>query len=550
MERLSQFASQLRTTFTGLPVSQRAGIGVAVLLTVAAMAWIMTSASRIPQRVLFAGLEPERSARVLEALDARGIPYELRGPGTITVSEDQLYAARIHLAGEGVSNPEGAGFELFDDAEFGMTAFTQRVNYQRAMENELARTVRHIEAVRSARVHLVLPEDALFEEDQEEPSASVVLTLERGVPPSEGEIESIRFLVASAVEGMAPGGVTIVDSMGRTLARPNEGGGMSGSSDALEAARGVETELEERIVSILEPVVGARRIRASVRVELDTSERVETVEEFDPEGVAVRNEQRSQETSSRTEAAGGGAAGAVANLPAGAPGAGGAAGQEDTGRTEETLSYEINTVVRQRVQNGYTVERLTVAVLIDAAGPAASAPIAVEGEPVEGEAAPPARGAVVMNWTPEQLAQLTSLVENVVGFDGERGDRVMIMQESFVAEPVLATSDVPPWLTPDLFVPVLRYGVLFFGILMLAVLVVRPVMRSLLTVPTTEPATQMIVRTVAELESDMQNGGIRVRSFEDEAEYDKLRAEVMSLTDQDVDRASEVITEWIRVDAA
>lgn len=542
MERLNQLREQVAAAFAGLSNGQRAGIALSVLATIGALAWITMSATSVPMRTLFADLEPDQMSRVVQELDARGVRYEFRGDRTVMVPEDQLYSARIHLAGQGVPSSGGAGFELFDDAEFGMTAFTQRVNYQRAMENELARTIRALDSVRLARVHLVLPEDTLFEEDQKDPTASVVLTLDRGIAPDDAEIHSIRYLVSSAVEGLAPEAVTVVDSMGRTLARPSEDGGLGGSVEALEAAREIESDIEERIVGILEPIVGDRRVRASVRVELDTSEVVETFEEYDPDTVAVRTEQRTQQTSSRTEPANGGAAGAVANLPGGGPGAAGTAGEEQTMQTEEQLAYEINSVIRQRVQNGFTVERLTAAVLIDAAGPTGSTPVA------EGEAAPVGDTAAEgPAWTPEQIAQLTTLVENVVGFDAERGDRVMLMQESFVPVAPLDLGETPLWASPDVFVPALRFAVLLLGLLLLALFVVRPVVSALVRKPEQEPETQMIVRTVAELEGEMgANGSI---ALADDA-YDELRKRVLALTDENADRASEVITEWIRVDAA
>lgn len=545
MERLNQVRDQVRATFESMSWGQRGGIAIAVLATVGAMVWIMASATAVPMRTLFADLEPDQMARVVQELDARGVRYDLRGERTVLVPEDQLYNARIHLAGQGVPSSGGAGFELFDETEFGMTAFTQRVNYQRAMENELARTIRALDSVRLARVHLVLPEDTLFEEDQQDPSASVVLTLDRGIAPNDAEIHSIRYLVSSAVEGLSADAVTIIDSMGRTLARPSEDEGLGGSVEALQAAREVEKDIEERIVEILEPVVGNRRVRASVRVELDTSTRSETVEEYDPDTVAVRTEQRSQQTSTRSEQLGGGAAGAIANLPGGGAAAGGG-GEEATSQTEEQLAYEINSVIRQRVQNGFTVERLTAAVLIDAAGPA---PAALAGD----EAAPVADAAAVgaPAWTPEQLAQLTQLVENVVGFDEQRGDRVMVMQEAFVPEPLLIATDTPLWASPDVFVPALRYAVLLLGLLLLGLFVIRPVMGVLLRKPEVEPQTQLIGRTVAELEgqADGEFSPAMTLASQDEA-YEELRRRVLEMTNEDADRASEVITEWIRIDAA
>ena len=212
MERIQQIRNQFGETFSALSVAQKAGIASALALTIAALGWIVASASSTPYATLFANMPESQLARVIDELDSRGVPYELRGNSTILVPQDQVYATRIQLVGNGLASSEGKGYELFDNTEFGVPTLIQNINYNRAMETELARSISQLEAVQAARVHLVRPEDTLFEEDEVPPSASVVLDLQYGVRPDSSEIDSIRFLVAGAVEGLLPEAIAIVDS--------------------------------------------------------------------------------------------------------------------------------------------------------------------------------------------------------------------------------------------------------------------------------------------------------------------------------------------------
>ena len=547
MERIQQIRNQFGETFSALSVAQKAGIASALALTIAALGWIVASASSTPYATLFANMPESQLARVIDELDTRGVPYELRGNSTILVPQDQVYATRIQLVGNGLASSEGKGYELFDNTEFGVPTLIQNINYNRAMETELARSISQLEAVQAARVHLVRPEDTLFEEDEVPPSASVVLDLQYGVRPDSSEIDSIRFLVAGAVEGLLPEAIAIVDSAGNVLARPDDETG-AGTGRMVEAARELELSLQQRVLAVLEPIVGYGKVRTSIAVDLDTSERVETAEEYDPDVVAVLSEQVTEETSNRETTGAGGAAGAVANLQAGG-GDGQDSDSESSVRTNSNTVFGVNNTVRQRVQSGYTVERISVAVVVDgvALGAAGAAPpVAAAAAPAEGAEGEAAAVAIPPRaFSQAELANLSALVESAVGFDSTRGDRVTLEPFAFVGAQRIAPAAQPVWSSPSFFVPVLRYALLGFGMLLLFGLVVRPVMKLIVAKPERAEAasdTQMIVRTVAELEAE----GLRPTEADI---YEELRQRVMELTAEDTDRASEVITEWIRVDA-
>ena len=316
----------------------------------------------------------------------------------------------------------------------------------------------------------------------------------------------------------------------------------------VEAARELELSLQQRVLAVLEPIVGYGKVRTSIAVDLDTSERVETAEEYDPDVVAVLSEQVTEETSNRETTGAGGATGAVANLQAGG-GDGQDSDSESSVRTNSNTVFGVNNTVRQRVQSGYTVERISVAVVVDgvALGAAGAAPpVAAAAAPAEGAEGEAAAVAIPPRaFSQAELANLSALVESAVGFDSARGDRVTLEPFAFVGAQRIAPAAQPVWSSPSFFVPVLRYALLGFGMLLLFGLVVRPVMKLIVAKPEQAEAasdTQMIVRTVAELEAE----GLRPTEADI---YEELRQRVMELTAEDTDRASEVITEWIRVDA-
>ena len=235
---------------------------------------------------------PESARARHRQLDSRGVPYELRGNSTILVPQDQVYATRIQPSVT-ASPPRGQGLRAL--RQRGVRRPDADPEHQlQPRHGDGARALHLQQAVQAARVHLVRPEDTLFEEDEVPPSASVVLDLQYGVRPDSSEIDSIRFLVAGAVEGLLPEAIAIVDSAGNVLARPDDETG-AGTGRMVEAARELELSLQQRVLAVLEPIVGYGKVRTSIAVDLDTSERVETAEEYDPDVVAVLSEQVTEE---------------------------------------------------------------------------------------------------------------------------------------------------------------------------------------------------------------------------------------------------------------
>ena len=393
----------------GVALSAVAGVAVFSLL----LAWSMHKAY-VP---LLTNLTEEDAGQITERLDAEHIPYRLATQGSaILVPEDKVHALRLKLAGEGLPKGGNIGFELFDTPNFGMSRFAEQLNYRRGLEGELRRSIRQIESVQDARVHIVVPEQGLFREQDKQATAAVTLALRPGRHLSNGQVQAIVHLVASSVAGLAPDQVTIVDNAGNILAK---GGDTAGNlTAALEQQRAVEAGIEERVKAILSPIVGAGHVVVRASANLDFSHRDKTTETYDPHSQVLRSEQVSQEK--RTSGApAGGVPGARSNLTGinktPTPGAGGV-----NERSSATHNFEINKVVAHEVGAQGRLTRLSVAVLVDG----------VETVGADGT-------KTVTERTPEELERFGELVRRAMGFDDDRDDQVTVHSMAFEPAPAM-----------------------------------------------------------------------------------------------------------------
>lgn len=292
--------------------------GMAAVASILVAAYLYT---REPAyKVLFSNLPDREGGQVTEALTKLNVPYQLADGGVIRVPAEQVYSTRLKLASEGLPKASGVGFELMDNQKFGISQFAEQVNYQRAVEGELARTIEALGVVESARVHLAMPKQSVFVREQQLPTASVLLNLRPGFILDAGQIAGIRNLVASAVPGLPQKNITIVDQEGNLISRmPDMEDGSAGlSRRQLDYVRQIETGLTKRIEAILEPIVGSGNARAQVTAAVDFSEVEQTAETFNPNtppnAGAIRSQQTS-ESQTREEAPQGGVPGALSNQP-------------------------------------------------------------------------------------------------------------------------------------------------------------------------------------------------------------------------------------------
>jgi flagellar M-ring protein FliF len=428
------FVDGLTQLFNRLGLQRVAAMGVVAALMLGLFAFLIMRASAPQLAPLYTGLSLEDSAAIVEELQKQNIVSEIRGDGdTILVPRDQITTLRMSLAQSGLPTRGQVGYEIFDQQNtLGATSFVQNINNVRALEGELARTIGSLARIRSARVHLVLPERALFSRDRQDPSASIVLSV-RGVLSS-GEVRAIQHLVSSAIEGLTPNHVSIVDDTGNLLAAAAGSGDTASvlAGEAEERTLALENRLRQRIEDLLANVVGSGRARVQVNAELDLTRTTRTARSFDPEGQVVRSTQTREMANSSNAPGANGEVSASTQLPnASTNGGAGASSTEQGSTTEETTNYEISETSQTEMTDPGAVKRLSVAVLVD------------------GTYSTDAGGNSA--YTPRDQAtldQIQSLVRSAVGFDATRGDQITIANLQFATAP---TALEPGTAGPGLF---------------------------------------------------------------------------------------------------
>ena len=417
---------------------------------------------------LFTDLSFEDSTAIVKDLERQGIPYELKSDNTIVmVPKDKVTRLRMRLAEAGLPKGGGIGYEIFDKSDaLGTTSFVQNINHLRALEGELARTIRAIDRVQAARVHLVLPERALFSRDKAEASASIVLKVRGTLEPQ--QVRAIRNLVASAVKDLKPERVSIVDEAGRLLADGTARTEAALGVSADERQIAFERRLRDQVETIVTSVVGPGRARVQLTADFDFNRVTQTSEKFDPEGRVMRSSQTREESSASND----GKEGQVTvgnELPGGArPPGDNNSTREQSKKSEEILNYEISRSTKTEVTEGGRVNRISVAVLVDGAY--------TKNDKGESTYQPREK---------EEIDRIAALVRTAIGFDQKRGDQVEVVNLRFaevpanvIPEPVGLMSFLT--FTKDDVMHWIELGVMFLLALVVLLLVVRPLVRRIL----------------------------------------------------------------------
>jgi flagellar M-ring protein FliF len=446
-----------------------AAMAVVAVLTLGFFAFIIMRASAPSMAPLYTGLSFEDSAAIVSELQTQNVPYELRGEGdTILVPRDQITQIRMSLAGSGLPTRGQVGYEVFDQqSTLGATSFVQNINNVRALEGELARTISSLARIKSARVHLVLPERALFSREQKDPTASIVLSVRGEL--SAGEIRAIQHLAAAAIEGLTPSRVSVVDDTGRLLASGARGDAnqiLAGEAD--ERKVGIEERMRTQLEDLLANVVGSGRARVQVAVDLDLNQLTRTSEAFDPNGQVVRSTQ-TRDLANQATGPGENGQVSVSNELPGATSSSTAGGTSESGSTtEETTNFEISKVTTNELTQAGGVKRLSIAVVVD------------------GTYTTDAQGN--STYTPRDQAtldQLTQIVRSAVGFDETRGDQVQVANLQFADRPELgAAGTSAPGLfdfTRDDLMNAAQMAVTLLIALALVFFVMRPLLKKVLT---------------------------------------------------------------------
>jgi flagellar M-ring protein FliF len=447
-----------------------AAMGAVTITLVGFFAFLILRVTTPQMTALFTDLSLEDSSTIAKELDREGVTYELRNDGNvIMVPNDRVARLRMTLAENGLPKGGGVGYEIFDKTDaLGTTSFVQNINNLRALEGELARTIRTLDRVQDARVHLVMPDRPLFSRDKIEPSASIMLKVRGQLEPA--QVRAIRHLVATAVNGLHPQRVSIVDEQGQLLAdgAGDDTTGGDVSSDERQAV--YEKHLREQVESIVSSVVGPSHSRVQVSANFDLNRITQTSDKYDPDGRVVRSSQTREENADSNE---NNNEVTVGNqLPGGAqrPAQAQATPQRDESRkTEEIVNYEISKTTKTEVIEGGRLNRLSVAVLVD------------------GTYAKDDKGDITYQPRPkEELDQIGTLVRSAIGFDQKRGDDVSVVNLRFAETPVSSIGEPTGWLSAFQFTKddIMRaIEMVVMGVLGLVVLllVVRPLVRRILT---------------------------------------------------------------------
>ena len=451
---------------------------------------------------MYTNLDPHDAGIILNRLKDQKIPYQISANGsTILIPQENIYETRMNLASEGLPQGGGIGFEVFDNTKLGMSEFAQNVNYQRALQGELARTISGFAEVDSCRLHIVMPEKSLFVEDAQPASASVVLKLRHGKWLTQEQVQGIVHLVSSSVSRLGPENVTVVDTNGRLLAGIKDQTDRAAlSSDQLDYQAKVERKLENQVMTMLEKALGANKAIVRVSCALDFKRHEMTEERFFPENQVVRSEQMFNEVAKGTDLTPQGIPGIQSNLPEQRPALNKTV--EDENKTFEkqdrTVNYEIGKLTSHTMEPVGGMQRISVAVLVD--GTYRSTP----------------NKAGELEWayvprTAEELTKIENLVKSAVNFVDERGDKVEVVNIPFETTQINKDDGVTAidrWLGHiKNYKPYLKYIFLSLFLILSFIFVVKPLVKWLTAnVRTDAEILQQLPKTVDEIEGEYGEG--------------------------------------------
>ncbi|BCK86728.1 flagellar M-ring protein [Sideroxyarcus emersonii] len=536
-------ASLTRLLF-GMPNQQKLGLIVAVAATVALLAGLFMWGQTPDYRVLYANMSERDGGAVIESLQQQNIPYKFTEGGTLMVPADRVHEVRLQMAAKGLPKGGTVGFELMENQKFGTSQFLEQVNYQRALEGELARSVETMASVASARVHLAIPKQTVFVKEQQKPSASVVLSLRAGSSLDAGQVSAIVHLISSSVPNMPAQAVTVVDQNGTllSLARDSSAEQLMDATQ-LKYVRQIEQDYVKRIEDILIPITGTQNVRAQVTASLDFAQTEQTAETFrpnqPPNQAAVRSLQ-TLETQNGTSGTGG-IPGALTNqppVPATAPIAApasavsAAASLASSSHKELTTNYEVDRTIQHTKLPVGSIKRLSIAVVVnnpsttDKDGKVTSRP-----------------------YTDAEKAQITALIKDTVGFDEQRGDSLNLLNSAF-NEQQEVVPETPIWKQPDTIAmakDLFKYLLIAGGIGFLLFGIIKPAFKTI----TEQTAVQEQAMQAMAQHSPVQHAGSATGAYaaqQSASSYEDNLQLAKQLAKDDPKIVATVVKEWVNKD--
>jgi len=560
----SALAAQIKAFLARYSLQQKLGMVFSAGLVVVLMWAMVYYVNKVEYQILYSDLDPQEAQGIVTKLDAMPeVKYEITNGGTtIRVASENLDKVRMTLASEGLPESGRVGWEIFDRTNFGLTNFQEQVNYQRALEGELARSIMTLNEVAAARVHLVMARESLYQTSEDQTKASVILKLKNGRSLPASSVQGIVNVVASSVKGLSPEKVTLIDYRGKTLSRSDSENSLTGHQ--LDVRQKMESEMSAKIVQILEPTVGAGKVRPQVSIAMNFQQVEETVESYDPNGSVVKSTQRDVENSgpgSKTTVGGIVTPRATTQFP-GAPGPSPAptpvteATPAGPAKQMEVINYEVSKSLKHIVNPVGTVEKISVAVILDNQTSVSTTP---EGKQ-ETKTTPR---------TPEEMKKYKDLVAAAIAFNAERGDQLIVENVSFdteaetLAEPTFIEKQGPMILTS------MRYLLVPFLFVLIYFLFIRPVQKTVFSAAWATPDGLMgrgpggalpraggaqTPMTVRQLEARLQNGEADAYANTAERELlplpqasrmDLIRKRVVEHAQQDPETVARLVRVWL-----
>ncbi|MGB9098127.1 flagellar basal-body MS-ring/collar protein FliF [Erwinia sp.] len=553
----------LNDLFARLRANPRIPIIIAAAAVIAIVIAMALWAKQPEYRVLYNNLSDEDGGAIITQLTQMNIPYQFDDKGgALMVPAEKVHELRLRLAQQGLPKGGAVGFELLDQEKFGISQFSEQVNYQRALEGELARTIETLGPVKNVRVHLAMPKPSLFVREQKAPTASVTLTLQPGRALDQGQISAIVHMVSSSVAGLPPGNVTVVDQAGHLLTQ-SDNAGRDLNDAQLKYATDVENRFQARIEAILNPIVGAGNVHAQVTAQIDFNAREQTDEKYQPNSNPANQAVRSRQTSDSEQIGGqypGGVPGALSNQPAPAntapvttPPATGQNGQNGNAaaatpassastaksgpsntRTDNTTNYEVDRTILHTKMNVGEVQRLSVAVVVNFKADAAGKPIAL---------------------TDAQLKQIENLTREAMGYSDKRGDSLNVVNSPFTVT-VDTSDDIPFWKQPAFIDQMMELG-RWLLVLIVAFVLYRKLVRPQLRRKADQEKAAVEAAAVAkQAREESGDDAVAVNLSKDEQDQERksqhrMSAEVMSqrirdMSENDPRVVALVIRQWMK----
>jgi flagellar M-ring protein FliF len=464
-----EYLERIWQGFSGMPGPRKMTLAIVTVLVVASIITFVHFTNQEDYRVLFSNLTSEDASNILTKLKEKKVSYQISSSGdTISVPSGQVSELRLELAAVGLPHSGGVGFEIFDNKMFGATEFEQQLNYRRALQGELSRTINSLDEIQQCRVHIVLPKESLFIEQQKKPTASVTVKLKAGKKLNASQIDGIGHLVASSVEGLSSDDVMIVDNQGNILSKKQGDSKLARlSSSQIEYQRNLEKDMANQIQTLLENVVGHGKAVVRVNADLDFRLMEKTEEIYDPESPVIRSTQKQSDK----------ATGSVRPSYKASNKASNKSGpdrqeKEDTDepvrpekeKTDETVNYEINKTISKTVMPVGEIKKISIAVLVDG----------IYQKKDKGD-------AIYQERPKKELESFEDLVRKSSGFNSQRGDQVVVSSMPFNRPESELEMTGRTWqdtIAPA--VPIIKYVVIMMGIMLVFLFIIRPLVRNMI----------------------------------------------------------------------